>query len=241
MNKEAARLMSKVILSDKKVRIKLLGDSITHGVGGSGFAQNGGWIVNGFSRNPDGFCWAKLFKEHMETSYNCEVVNNACTGTNIQFIRSNFDLLVEEEDDIIICTIGTNNRHQYKSTGERVEKKAFMERFYFEILGLYETFRSHGKNVIFVANIPASEQNEMDGADYWRILHMNDIRNCYLKASAECGFPLVSMYDAFLDHCEAKNISVSSLLKDGLHPNDEGYQVMFDLIMKELGLRTAKF
>ena len=31
-------------------RIKLLGDSITHGVGGDGFVQDGEHIVNEFSR-----------------------------------------------------------------------------------------------------------------------------------------------------------------------------------------------
>ena len=63
MNTKAASVFSKIILSDKKINIKLLGDSITHGVGGTGFVQNGEPIVAGFARNPDGYCWAKQFKE----------------------------------------------------------------------------------------------------------------------------------------------------------------------------------
>ena len=48
------------------LRIKLLGDSITHGVGGTGFCQDGEPIVQNFARNPNGFCWAKLLKEYLE-------------------------------------------------------------------------------------------------------------------------------------------------------------------------------
>ena len=54
MNTEAARIFSSLILSEKTVRIKLLGDSITHGVGGTGFAQDGEPITQGYARNPEG-------------------------------------------------------------------------------------------------------------------------------------------------------------------------------------------
>ncbi|MBR2431287.1 MAG: SGNH/GDSL hydrolase family protein [Clostridia bacterium] len=239
MMKEAAKVFSKVVLSDKKVKIKLLGDSITHGVGGTGFAQSGEPIVAGFARNPDGFCWAKLFKDYMEKQYNCEVVNNACTGRDIQFISHYFDQLVDKDDDIVICTIGTNNRQQYFRTGERIPKTEYMKRFYSEIIKLHGKFREAGVEVIFVANIPASVNNEKDGADYWRVFHMNDVSDMYLKASFECGFPFISMYNAFLNYCEIKNIDLNTLLKDGLHPNDEGYKVMFKLLMDELGLARS--
>ena len=236
MNIEAAKIFSKVILSDKKIRIKLLGDSITHGVGGTGFKQSGEKIVTGYARNPDGYCWAKQFKEHMESQYNCEVVNNACTGTNIQFIIEKFDFLVDPEDDIILCTIGTNNRHQYFQSGEKKSKQEYMTAFYNNIKVLYEKFKAAGKEVIFVANIPAAAGNERDGENYWRIFHMCDVSDLYLKASFECGFPFISLYRAFLNYCDMKNIAVGSLLKDTLHPTDEGYDVMFKLIMDELGL-----
>ena len=236
MNIEAAKIFSKVILSDKKIRIKLLGDSITHGVGGTGFKQSGEKIVTGYARNPDGYCWAKQFKEHMESQYNCEVVNNACTGTNIQFIIEKFDFLVDPEDDIILCTIGTNNRHQYFQSGEKKSKQEYMTAFYNNIKVLYEKFKAAGKEVIFVANIPAAAGNERDGENYWRLFHMCDVSDRYLKASFECGVPFISLYRAFLNYCDMKNIAVGSLLKDTLHPTDEGYDVMFKLIMDELGL-----
>lgn len=236
MNKDIAKIISKVVLAEQTIHIKLLGDSITHGVGGTGFEQNGEPIVDGFARNKDGYCWANLFKEHMETNFNCIVTNNACTGTNIQFIIENFDQLVDTDDDIIICTIGTNNRHQYFDTIYKHTKREHMELFYNNIVKLNYLFKKENKDVIFVANIPASEENEKDGENYWRLFHMNDVNDLYMKASTVCGFPFISMYLRFLEYCELKGITVDSLLADGLHPNDKGYDVMFKLILKELGI-----
>ena len=113
MNENTNYLRKILDSSIKPMHIKLLGDSITHGVGGTGFAQNGDPIVDGFYRNPDGHCWANLFKAYMAEHYGCIVTNNACTGTNIEFILEHFDKLVDKQDDLIICMIGTNNRHQH--------------------------------------------------------------------------------------------------------------------------------
>ena len=239
MNREAATVFSRVILAEKTVHIKLLGDSITHGVGGSGFQQNGEKIADKFSRNPDGFCWAKMFKEHMEAQYNCTVTNNACTGTAIEFILQHFDELVSPEDDIVFCMIGTNNRHMYFRHGDKPTKEQYMERFYRNILALHDRFLAAGKDVVFAANIPAAAANEKDGENYWRIFHMNDVRDLYRKASVLRGFPLISFYDAFSEYCLEKNIPLEILLKDGLHPNDEGYRVMFSILMREIGLAAV--
>lgn len=236
MNRGIAKIMSKVVLADRTIRIKLLGDSITHGVGGTGFEQNGEPIVEGFARNKDGYCWAKLFKEYMESQFDCTVTNNACTGTTTEFIIDNFQQLVDSDDDIVICTIGTNNRHQLFSTAPKHTRREHMEILYENIIKLHDKFKKAQKDVIFIANIPASAENEKDGEDYWRLFHMNDVNDIYMKAAAVCDFPFISMYLKFSEYCDLKGITVDSLLADGLHPNDSGYDVMFKLILKELGI-----
>ncbi len=130
------------------MRIKLLGDSITHREGGTGFKQSGEPIVENFRRNPDGYCRAKLFREYMETQYDCVVINNACTGTNTRFILRNFDALVDAEDDIVICVIGTNNRHQNFSDGPRRTRAEHAKLFYDSVVRLHERFVAMGKDVI---------------------------------------------------------------------------------------------
>ena len=94
MNNNIKEIMSILKSSENKVKIKLLGDSITHGVGGIGFQQSGSPIVKGYARNPDGHCWANTLKNYLESNYNCELTNNACTGTRIEFIIENLNELI---------------------------------------------------------------------------------------------------------------------------------------------------
>lgn len=232
-NMKAQNLFKEFIKTGSK--IKLLGDSITHGVGGTGFMQSGEDIVEGFKRNPDGYCWAAKFKSYIKERYGKDAINNACTGTNIEFVLRNFDTLVDKDDDLVICTIGTNNRHQYKNTGDKRTADDLAAELYGNIVALNERFYSAGIPAILIANIPASAENEKDGADYWRILHMNDINDTYKRAAGECGFAFISLYDMMSTYLQQNGIEIDALLCDGLHPSDKGYDVMFSLILTALG------
>lgn len=231
-------MLQNALQKEGTTHIKLLGDSITHGVGGTGFAQNGAPIAGGFSRNPDGYCWAKRFKDELESRFDCEVVNNGCTGTKIEFIIEHFDTLVDETDDFILCTIGTNNRNKYFATGEKPTKEAYMAEFYANILKLWEMLKAAGKGdkVVFAANIPAADIKECDGTTFWRVFHMWDVNEMYRRAAAERDFPLISLYELFGEYCKKNGLMLESLLTDGLHPNDKGYDVMYSIICREFGL-----
>ncbi len=228
------RRVTEAIKNKRISKIKLLGDSITHGVGGTGYCTNGEVFVDKYARNPNGYCWAKLFKEHVEEKYGCMVVNNGCSGTKIEFIIEHFDALVDDSDDLIICAIGTNNRHQSKNTGERKTREQFGKTFYDNILLLNKKLRQKEKQVIFLANLSASEKNEKDGEEYWRILHMDDINRIYKAAQEKAGFLFISLYDAFTEYLKERNEKIDEYLKDGLHPNDKGYKAIFELLCKEM-------
>lgn len=217
-------------------RIKLIGDSITHGVGGTGFCQSGENFIEGYSRNPDGYCWANLFRDYMREKYDCEVVNNAATGTDIEFTIANFSRLVDDSDDVIICAIGTNNRHQWKKDGPIEDKEKFAGRFYGKVLQLYDLFKKTGKDFIFVANIPATDADEAGGEDYWRVIHMSDINEIYKKVSRLTGCAFISVYDGFTGREKCREMKTEDLLPDGIHPNDEGHKLIFETIIAELGL-----
>ncbi len=236
MNKEAAEIFTKYISTGDKFRLKLLGDSITQGCGGTDFLQNGEPFIEGFARNPDGFCWANLLKKHMESRYNCEVVNNGCAGTKIEFILDNYETLVDENDDIILCMIGTNNRTQYFTEGPKKDGEEALREFLENILKLHDRLAADGKNVIYMASVPATPAKEADTDRLWRIFHMNDVNEAYRIAHKKCGFPFISLYELFSAYVSDSKIDLESLMYDGLHPNDDGYRVMFDIIVSELGL-----
>lgn len=236
MAKKPYEIIKDLLAAKPHAHIKLLGDSITHGVGGTGFRQNGAPIVDKYARNPDGYCWANKFKAFMETQHGCTVNVNACTGTRIEFVIEHFDTLVSAEDDLIICTIGTNNRHRYFREGEKPTREEMGTRFYQNVVRLHELLVASGKAFILMANIPAGEENERDGTDYWRVLHMDDINAIYEHAATVLDFPLISMYRLFGGYCADNGVDIDTLLADALHPNDRGYDVMYDLLLKELHL-----
>ena len=234
--KKPYEILKNTLSAKPNARIKLLGDSITHGFGGTGYEQDGESFVEGFARNTKGYCWANLFKKYMEERFGCSVVINACTGTRIDFIIEHFNTLVDEEDDLIFCAIGTNNRGVYFEEGYKPSREEMGTGFYNKVVKLYNMFLDAGKEIIFIANIPASAANEQDGATFWRILHMDDINAIYKAAADKLGFPLISFYDLFTEYCKTNDVAIEELLNDTLHPNDRGYEVMYNLILKELQL-----
>lgn len=236
MKNDSVRAIFESALKKERAKIKLIGDSITHGVGGSGWEQCGEAIVKGWAESPNGYCWANLFRDYMKEKYGATVKNKACTGTNVDFVMDNFSTLVESDDDVIICTIGTNNRHKYFADGEKPTKEEFLASFDDKIRRMYGMFSKTGIPTIFVANIPASAQNERDGENFWRILSMKDINESYGRLSRECGANVISMYDMFSEYCTENGVTVDELLDDGLHPNDRGYRVMFEILIGALGV-----
>ena len=225
-----------ILFSKKNIRIKLLGDSITHGLGGVGFEQDGEPICAGYARNPNGYCWANSFTRFMKEKYGADVVNNACCGADIQFLIEHFDVLVDGEDDIIICDIGSNNCQFYCHLGDKPTREEYGARFYGCVRQLYGMIRELGKEVIFIADVPMCESRDADGPTWWQILHMSDINEIYKEAAKNLGFPLISLYDRFLEYCASNGVVLDELYWDGLHPNDRGYDVMFGYIVKELHL-----
>lgn len=236
MQMNVSDIFYNVLKEKSNPKIKLIGDSITHGVGGTGWNQNGNVIVKGWAESPDGYSWANLLRDYMKEKYGATVVNKACTGTNIEFVTNHFSELVDPDDDLIICTIGTNNRDQNFSDGEKPQKEVFLQNLYEKIKVMYGVFEKSGIPTVFMANIPAADRNEQDGTYFWRILHMSDINECYKKLARECGANVLSLYDLFSDYCRENNICIDELLFDGLHPNDKGYKLMFDLLIKAFAI-----
>ena len=122
------------------------------------------------------------------------------------------------------------------SSGEKKSRETMLEAFYGNVKKLKDMIDKTGIPVVFMANIPASKKNEQDGTDYWRILHMNDINDTYKRLACEEGATVFSLYDAFTAYCNENGIDYETLLCDGLHPNNEGYKVMYGLITEAFGV-----
>ena len=57
-----------------------------------------------------------------------------------------------------------------------------------------------------------------------------------MTVASKFNMEYISLFKRILEYCDYKTIDFSALLSDGLHPNDDGYEVMYKFILKSLGL-----
>lgn len=216
-------ILADLIFATETKKIKLIGDSITHGMGSSDFAQSNDFLFNVGAfpqhRNYGVKCWAGMLKAYLEEKFNCTVTNNGASGSTAQNLIDNWDVIVSPDDDVIICMIGTNDRGKPLAT------------IYQSVVALYEKAQTNNQRIIFMSAPPASIENETQ----FTACHMEDIDNLYNYVNNTLNVGYISIYKAFLNYCRENDIPIDSLLADGLHPNDTGYQLMFEIVLEALG------
>lgn len=236
-----------LIRSGEITKIKVIGDSITHGVGGTGFQATYGdgnviCIIdempgsNGcsFRVNTKGACWANSFKKYIETKYPYVSVN--CWGTRgmsahswltrghteNNVFKNCLEQLITDEDELVICMIGTNDRSQ----------GANIEEFALNMTTIINYVLGKGKKLLLMSSLPASLSNENDGTQHF---HMEDVNNLLCNFSNNYNLWFVSLYNEVNKYLRNSKTSLNSILGDGLHPNDEGYDLMYKLLLEALG------
>ena len=214
-----------------KTKIVLGGDSITHGVGGTGFAQDGSEIItvgsNTYKHNNNGYCWANLFKDYIEENYNAEVINNGCTGTYSTWWDDCKASLIPADTDIFILTIGTNDRNNSPLTGST--KDAVLTDYYNALTSIVKYCHSKGIQIVLCSPIPASASNEEEST---KLAHMYEINAVIQRVASENNMDYANLYNEIFFYIFHKGLSINDLLPDGLHPNDQMYKLMFEHYLK---------
>ena len=65
---------------------------------------------------------------------------------------------------------------------------------------------------------------------------MEDVDNAVEEVAGTYGIKHISFYREVMKYCDYRNVSVDTLLADGLHPNDLGYKLMLRILLNELGV-----
>lgn len=226
------RTFSKIVKNP--LNIKLLGDSITAGVGGTGYdasASGGGELIcnyaGGIYSNVRGKCWANSLKAYWEEKFDVSVKNFGWSGIATNSLITYWSQIVHTDDDVLICTIGTNDR------ADCVNVTQFIDR----LETLYVKSVADGKLLVLIASIPASISNETNGT---KNFHMEDVEHAIRYVTDKHNIPFVNLYSLFLKHCKYTGTTIDSYLSDGLHPNDSGYDVMFELITEAFGISPKR-
>ena len=194
------------------------GDSITHGVGGSNWNQNGRTIITVDGRtwkeSPNSYSWANLMINLLKNQYNCSVTNNACTGTNTQFWSENIADLLPKNTDIFILTIGTNDRN--------FDTLELCHQHIVNYLPSIITYcRMNNIRICVFSPIPESQINEdSKKAKTWQINEW--IREVCFQYNAE----YYNLHDYIYNWYFSRNEPIGTY-SDGLHPNDAMYYYMF--------------
>lgn len=223
--KDVLSISRKIANATTTINIKIIGDSITAGAHGTGYSPNGETIYGTFKVNTSGHCWANSLKSYLESNFNCSVKNYGCSGIRSTEMVANLSSLINSTDDIIICTIGTNNRN----TSDGISNLNN------DIKIIYDYVKNLNKEIIFISSIPASITDESA-----RIFNMKDVDNAIMNATSNLGIEYISLYKLFIKYYESNNLELNNLLDDGLHPNDTGYDIMYYLILNELGFGISK-
>ena len=191
-------------------KIKVIGDSITHGVGGTGFQESFGdgeviCVADGmnvsFRVNNSGCCWANKFKNYIETKYpnvsvDCWGTRGMSTetwlndGSTFDGVRKScLEQLISDEDDLVVCMIGTNDRTHRKNT----------EEFSLYMQQVIEYILNRGKKLLLLASVPASLANETevyDDGSKKQHFHMEDVNNLICHFANRYGVWFISLYNA---------------------------------------------
>ena len=239
-------LLNNARLNNQTLHIKLLGDSITHGVGSSdwnGAVVNEQPVSYDFSvqllgatwyvtRSTGVKSWAAKFASYMGDKYGAVVVNNGVSMGDSQMIIDSWDNLVSNTDDLIICMIGTNDRTKYND-------QQLIENFRVRMETIQHKADIMGIPILFMSIIPVSlyyETHGADGVEHTYTMHAEDVENVVHLVSKSEDKGYVPMYTDFLDYAKYRDIDFTALLADNLHPNDDGNTIMFDILLKHIGL-----
>lgn len=228
----SCRTFSKIVKNP--LNIKLIGDSITAGVGGTGYdasSSGGGELIcnyaGGIYSNVSGKCWANSLKAYWEEKFDVSVKNFGWSGIATDDLITYWSQIIHTDDDVLICTIGTNDRADCANVTQFIDR----------LETLYTKSVADGKLLVLIAGIPASISNETNGT---KNFHMEDVEHAIRYVTDKHNIPFVNLYSLFLKHCKYTGTTIDSYLSDGLHPNDSGYDVMFELITEAFGISPKR-
>ena len=192
--------------------ISVFGDSITFGRGNN---INRGWVGR----------LRKVFEQ--KDPYNA-VYNLGVPGDTSKDLVKRFDVeassrikyLREGDRHVIILAIGLNDSRLNKGKVETSLKD-----FEKNVNSLIKKAKKHTKEILIIGLTPVDEILTKDYEDTSfsneRIQKYNDLLR---EISFKQGIPFLDIFS------ELSLINYEILLKDGLHPNSEGYKEIFELV-----------
>lgn len=204
------------------MRVLVYGDSTTQGF----WDTEGGWVAR-LRKYYDLRQLEDLRNRNEPTLFNLGI-----SGGRSDTILSRFDAETKARDNgeelvIIICT-GLNDSYRegadkYKSTPEQYEENMW---------ALAGKAKSYSSKVMFVG-LAAPDEKKTTPVFWKDIYYIRErvkmFEDIMQKVAGEKGIMFVPIFDRFKTEAETQN-----LWADGLHPNSEGHELIYQLVQPEL-------
>lgn len=221
------------LLQKQNVRINIIGDSIAAGVGGTDGYKTEQLIFEDnkpFFRRVAPNSWWGLLEAYLKNKNSAlTVINNGCGGAYSYQIKNHLNEMISEDDDIIFMLMGLNDR---KRKDGMTELKKNSERVLDELI-------SRGKIVVVLTPNPSVHSNE-----YYenRLYHTDEVVEILREVVKDRCVQFIDLYQYILNYLKDHNQKIDDIIfnpdgvGDGLHPGDFVQKLMFEKIIKELGI-----
>lgn len=193
------------------VDIAVIGSSVAEGQGASEYSQT----------------WPSLLESSLnESAQSVNVTNFAVSGFKVSDLieEGDVDELIQSSPDVILFETSVINSYYHdepiEETNESIRLAA--DKIKEELPNAY---------LVFMAPNPISESmysvvtSDLDFEEY---VYETE------QFITESGWNYFDSYTAWNRQMEEEGIDLDSLLDDGTHPNDKGYQMWFDLLNKAM-------
>ena len=212
--------LAAAMFTDEKVAF--VGDSIVAGLGGTGYdvSSTGGGeyiIYSGFDRyeNVAGHCWVNSMRQHISDVYGkTNVTNRGVGGIKANFASDNWATLIDGAK-VVVLSVGTNNYNDIDGLNNSIRNIA-------------KTCANSGVKLMVMTNTPNNTENK---AKY------NKVKGRLTATVNDLGLQLYDMYSEFEAIMDARGLTLNDvMISDGIHPNDTGYDIMFQAAKKLFGI-----
>jgi lysophospholipase L1-like esterase len=207
--------------------VVFIGDSIVEGYGCSNYnggsnGSSGHLIPNNVKtwyRNTGNKCWANMMINYIISSYpNTKACNNAIGGFTTKQIFDNLETLTIDDDgnraNIAVLSIGTND----------VNNSDKWNAITIYMTKIIRWLINRGIQPVILTNSPL------------KIANAPAIQSAIIQACDICGVPAHDLLSRMNYYLWEHNIPLNDVMNDNLHPNDQGYEIMYNIFKKILCL-----
>lgn len=205
------------------------GDSITYG----NWDPKGGWVgrLRDYmdSKSLQAYSGENLFSTYYTLTYNLGIPGDTSSGLLERFETELIPRFNPDELTIILFAIGINDSRFYASTNEYETEPGIFQQ---NIWDLWEIAKKYTSDVAFVGLSPVDEERTSPLSWETDAIYKNEYIEKYDDLIKEfCQSRKTPFIDIF---GKMKGMDIKSLMEDGVHPNQEGYKIMEEIIRSNL-------